>query len=261
MNNKVIRLIITLIGFLYILKSNANCDDHGIYVFPYQHLIHQNSIFVITGYMNSQDIILQLNKKYRIYLKSGDQKINLLVTEICTGQIKLTQAILKPEFKLKAGLEYMMMIDSLPEFERLEKFNKFEGFKEVTYQVIAETDKDIPQLSTKPKELQKKLYYYGCGPSIHVDFSQPATDRSEIIVRTTLKNLETGMKSTFYIEPDEGLIKVGRDMCSGAFDLFEGDLFEVEFTFMDSCGNKAKWKGKGIRFTRPTNTCTDYEND
>ena len=142
-------------------------------------------------------MILGLNKKHNIYLKSGNKKINLLVTEICVGQFYLTQAVLKPETELEAGLEYTMFIDDLPKYESFRKYNKTtHKYEPVTYKVVAERDNEKPQLSAKPKELNKTLVFYGCGPSIHVVFSNSAKDNSDIIVKTTVKNLKTGKETT-----------------------------------------------------------------
>ena len=82
----------------------------------------------------------------------------------------------------------------------------------MTFKVVAEKDNEKPQLSAKPKELKKTLVHYGCGPSIHVVFSNPAKDNSDIIVKTTVKDLKTGKETTYYIEPEGDKIKV---LCTG----------------------------------------------
>lgn len=127
--------------------------------------------------------------------------------------------------------------------------HKHESF---TYKVIAGNDIEQPELSSKPTELKKTLTHFGCGPSIHVVFSNPAKDKSEIIIKTTVKNLKTGKETTYYIEPDGNKINVGHGMCAGAFNFEDSKEYEVEFSFMDSSGNLAAWTGKRLKFTRPT---------
>lgn len=248
------QILTIIIGLLCSATVYADCAGTGLWVFPSGQTIKQNSIFVLDGYAESQNVILGLNKKHNIYLKSGNKKIKLLVTEICVGQFYLTQAVLKPETELEAGLEYTMHIDSLPEYESFNKYNRTtHKYEPVTYKVVAEKDNEKPQLATKPKELKKTLVHYGCGPSIHVVFSNPAKDNSDIIVKTTVKDLKTGKETTYYIEPDGDQIKVGHGMCSGAFDFEENsNNYEVEFSLMDASGNLTAWTGERIKFTKPT---------
>lgn len=247
------QILTILIGVFWTVSVYADCAATGLWVFPSGQTIKQNSIFVLDGYAESQHVILGLNKKHNIYLKCGNKKIKLLVTEICVGQFYLTQAVLKPETELEAGFEYTMYIDSLPEYESFNKYNRTaQKYEPVTFKVVAEKDNEKPQLSAKPKELKKTLVHYGCGPSIHVVFSNRAKDNSDIIVKTTVKDLKTGKETTYYIEPDSDKIKVGHGMCSGAFDFEENsNNYEVEFSFMDASGNLTTWTGERIKFTKP----------
>jgi hypothetical protein len=192
--------------------------------------INQNSIFVLTGYAESQHVIVALNTKHPVYLKSGRQKIRLQVSDICIGQFYLTQAILKPETPLEAGLEYILCIDNLPEYEHLDRYNsKTESYEPISYTVSNVVDTNKPELFTQAKELKKTIHYYGCGPAKYVVFSNPAKDSSEIIIKTTVKNLKTMKETTYYIEPDQEVINVGYGMCSGAFTYVEDDEhYEIE---------------------------------
>lgn len=239
---------------LFTISVNASCSGNGLWVFPSDSMVKQNSIFVLDGYAASQKIILGLNKKYPIYLQSGEKKIKLLVTEICVGQYRLTQAVLKPETELEAGLTYTMQIDSLSKYEGLYRYNYKKHISEdIKYTVIAGKDIDKPVLSSNPKVIGNILEYYGCGPEMYVVFNNPAKDNSSLIVKTTVKNLKTGKETTYYIQPDKkNKIYVGRSMCDGAFTFDEGRHYEVEFAFVDACGNVTPWVGKRIRFTSPS---------
>lgn len=246
-------LLTLVIALFCTATAYADCAATGLWVFPSGQTINPNSIFILNGYAHSQRVIPELNKKHSIYLKSGIKKIRLVVTEICVGQYRITQAVLKPEKELEAGREYTMHIDNLSENERLNRYNSATAkYEPVTYKVVSDKDLEKPQLSAKPIELKKTLDFYGCGPSTYVVFSHPAKDNSEIIVKTTVKNLKTGKETTFYIVPNGNEISVGHGMCSGAFDFDDGDNYEVEFSFMDSSGNSTSWTGERIKFTRPT---------
>ncbi len=263
---KLLTLLILCLGTVNVY---ADCAGEGLSFFPSGEIINKNSIFVIDGYAESQSIILELNKKHKIYLKSGNKEIKLIVTEICIGQFNLTQALLKPESELELGLEYTMVIDNLPEYDSLIRYNRLkQKFEPVSYKVVDALDTINPKLLEEPKEIEKTLIHFGCGPSKYVVFSNPAEDMSEIIIKTTVKNLKTGKKTKYYVEPFDGKIRVGHGMCSGAFlfsdekiivgqgvlpeDMLNNDNYEVEFSFMDSSGNLTSMEIPPIKFTKPT---------
>lgn len=246
------KVLALFIGFLVTYSAFADCTFNGLYVYPGGKTIKQNSIFIITGYGASQEVILGLNKKHDVFLKSGDTKIKLLVTETHVGQFYLTQALLKPETELVPGQDYQILIDNLPEYEQLGNFNRSTRKTEpYSYQVLALKDIEKPQISTQPKLIRKTFVHYGCGPEVYAIFSKPVTDTPDLIVKTTLKDLISKKKTTFYINPVGNEIMVGHDMCSGEFNLELGYNYEIEFSFMDSSGNLTNWTGKKIRFIRP----------
>lgn len=248
------KLISILIVLSFSLFAYADCAATGISIFPSNYSIKQNSIFVIDGYAQSQAVILELDKKYKVYLKSGDSKIRLIVSELYVGQFYLTQAILKPETELIAGLEYTVCIEGLPEYETLKRYNtKTRKNEAVSYKILAEKDEIAPQITAKPKVIDKSIVHFGCGPAVYVIFDNPVKDSSELLVKTTLKNKTTGKETTYYILPSENQIGVGHSMCSGAFDFDENKDYEIEFSFMDASGNMTAWTGERITFTKPEN--------
>jgi len=249
-------LILFLTAYVY-----ADCEGNGLSVFPAGKTLRQNSIIVLEGYGDSQAIISDLNKKYPVYLKSGEKKVNLKVIETCVGQYHLTQAILTPDTKLEAGLEYTIHIDNLPEFESLNRLNdETKKWEEIKYRVIYGEDTEKPFVQSTPKVIGKKLYYYGCGPSTHVEFNYNVKDDSEILIKTTVTNIKSGKECIYYIQPTKNKIEVGHGMCGGAFDFDKNLNYEVSFSFMDASGNTTYWQGEKIKFTKPTKRSTD-DND
>lgn len=247
------QLLIITISLFWSASLYADCAGSGLYVFPSGQTIKQNSIFVIEGYANSQSVILELNKSYSIYLKSGDKKVNLLVKEICVGQFGLTQAILTPEKQLEAGLEYELIIDGFPKIESFNHYNsKTNTYDPIKWTVVAGTDNEKPVLTSRPKEIGKSYTLFGCGPALSVDFDFPVKDSSEVIIKTTVKNMSSGVETTYYIQPTNNQIEIGHGMCSGAFNFDDSNNYEVEFSFMDASGNLTAWTGERIKFTKPT---------
>ncbi len=246
-------LFITIVGILYSVSIFADCMANGLSVFPTTKTLSQNSIIILDGYAQSQNVIKGLNIKFPVYLKSGDKIVKLLVVEIHTGQFNITQAILKPEKQLEAGLEYTMFIDNLPEDESLYHYNTETKEREpIQYKILEKVDNDKPIIVSKPKEVKKTFRQYGCGPATYVIFDYSIKDSSVIIIKATVKNLKTGRETTYYIKPSDNQISIGHGMCSGAFKFDDSLEYEIEFSFMDASGNMANWTGERINFTKPT---------
>ncbi|MDI1233438.1 MAG: hypothetical protein PSX81_04085 [bacterium] len=248
---KTISIFILTIFFTNSIQ--CMCSWNRLSAFPIGNTIKTNSIFVIDGYGESQEVIKNINKKYAVCLKSNTSQIKLIVKEIRVGQFSLTQAVLFPESPLIVGQTYTLTIDSLPEYEYLNRWNEKEKQNElVTYTVIAGIDTIKPIFKVRPKELKKTFIQYGCGPEINVKFSCPVLDSSEYLIKATVKNLLTHKQSTYYVQADKKSIEIGHGMCSGAFDFGKGTAFEIEFSIMDASGNYSTWKGNRIKFNKPT---------
>ncbi len=232
-----------LCGLLYTVNTFADCKMSGLFVFPKEQTIRQNPVFVLDGFGFSEHTIEGLNKEYPVYLQCGDIKIPLIVRKMHKGQFELTQAVLVPADTLKAGLEYSLRIDGMPAYEN------FDGGG--TWKVVKGFDTSAPDMVNRPKESSKILELYGCGPVSYVVFKCHVKDSSELLVKASVRNLKTGIETVYYIETDGLEIKVGHDMCFGAFKFAEGTRYEVEFEFMDACGNTVPWEGSRLQFTKP----------
>lgn len=245
--------ILILVLILLTMNTFADCAGSGIYFWPSGQTIKQNSIIVIDGYAESQKVIIGLNKKYPIYLKSGNKKIKLSVKEILVGEFYLTQAVLTINEKLEAGKDYELFIDNLPDHKRsLRKWNtETREYEKVKWKVIEGIDTDKATWKTEPTETKKTLVYYGCGPATFVHFSFKIEDKSEYLIKTIVTNKKTNKTTSYYLEPSDTILKVGHGMCSGAFIFKDGDNYEVSFEIMDASGNLTTWSGKSLFFTKP----------
>lgn len=244
------KIIPILILLLTTVDGFSDCAPSGLYFWPTKHTISQNSIFVIDGYGTSQEIISGLGTTYKVFLKSGKQKIKLNVQEILVGQYRLTQAILKPETTLSVGQEYELAIENLGDFET-ENY-KYSDSTRIKWTVTSNSDITSPAWTDKPTFKDGYYRKVGCGTNISANFTFSASDSSEYLIRTTLKNKTTGVETTYYLKAGDKVITVGHNKCSGAFDFDGGDKFEVEFSLFDASGNLTKWTGERIEFKRPT---------
>jgi len=239
-----------------IAHSLADCGGQGMDFWPKGGIVKENPIFMVEGYANDESIITALNSDYPIYLKSGDEIIQLVVQEICVGQFYLTQAILTPESKLTVGKTYELIIENSPDYlNPLRTWNSAtEKYEPVTWNVISGEDKTVPTWTQKPRESKKTLVHYGCGPAIGVHYNFAVYDESPVLLKTTVTDLKSKVKTTYYLDATElSSIALGHGMCSGAF-IFEKDSkeFTVTFDLVDGSGNLNLWTYDAISFTKPT---------
>ncbi len=231
----------------------SRCKDSGLYFWPSGQTVCENSIFVIDGYLGSQEIITGFETKYKVYLKSGGQIVNLKVQETLVGQFGLTQAILRPETNLTVGETYELIINNLPDPDNeLSRYSELTNHKEkIKWTVIAGQDTIAPKWRKTPKFKNYSDEMFGCGPKNFAIFTFSATDNSELLIKTVVKNLSTGIETIYYLKPDSKRIAVGHGMCSGAFDFGISNDFEVEFSLFDASGNITAWADNSIKIKRP----------
>ncbi len=244
--------LITFLVFISIgFKGLADCAGSGLSVYPAQKQIKKDNLFMLEGYAHSQKIITGLNTEFPVYLESGNDRIALIVVETHVGQFNLTQAILKPEKPLTPGKEYQFVIDKLFNHEALSQYNpKTRKFDPVIYFVKDESDTEAPQWIKTPQEKDKSLVHFGCGPEIHVNFKFEVREQSDFLIKTTLKSVETGKETTYYIKQGKETVSIGHDMCSGAFNFEEGLNYQAKFAIMDTSGNVSE-ETEWMAFTKP----------
>lgn len=255
MKNTVQPLFVTLLLLFYAQASFAKCLGNALDVWPGPGTtVRQNAVFVLNGTGTSMSVIYGLNTKYPIYLKAGKQKIKLQMKETLTGDFKVAQAILIPATNLQAGLEYELIIDNLPDNERVTMYDRTTGKELKTrWKVIEGLDKTAPLFTQQPQYTSKAKQALGCGPAVRVNFSFTTADTvSNVLVQATVKDMVTGRMLTYYIAPLGNTITIGHGMCAGAFDFVDSRAYEVSFALMDASGNITPEPSKAIAFTAPT---------
>ncbi len=251
--------IVLLVFTLFTVTiSFAECDDDGIFCLSKSYIINKNGLIVLEFYGLSQSLVADINYKYPIYLKSSKDKIKLNVIEVLKGEMLVTQVVLKAKRTLKPNEVYSLEIDSLP--QKIQKPGRYNFEKDIWDKLIFKAnnyiDNENPVLKIEPSEYKKKLIYYGCGPECGVYFNLLGHDKSEIYARTTVKNVSTGLTTTYILSIENEKVYVGHEMCYGPFYFRNGDNFEVIFQLFDQSGNTSNFT-KSISFTKPTISTDD----
>jgi hypothetical protein len=256
------KIIVLFFLSFSITSAKSECSSGAISCWPGYSSIKKNAVFIITFYGTSQNIVSQIDSKNHIYLKAGGEKLALLIKEIHKGEFGLTQVLLKPASELTEGSVYEIFIDSLPPYEILNRWNpQTKKNERPRWEVSNKRDIENPKWLKPPTYVSKNVTQFGCGPGKTVNFNFQAGDSSGLLIKTTVKSLQTLKETTFYLDKEEGnQIQVGHGMCSGAFHFDDGDKYEVSFQLMDQSGNLSTKNAKPFRFSRPTIT-TQSEQD
>jgi len=246
-------ITLIILTFFIATIAYAKCANSGIYCLSKNTTLNKNGLIIFEFYASSQTLISDLNKKYPIYLKSSNGKVQLNIIETLKGEMSVTQIVLKPASDLKVNETYSLQIENLPKYERKpERYNSLSNKREeLTFKINNSVDNDLPTFTSKPTEQKKTLVYYGCGPERWVYFKLDGNDKSELFVRANVKNKATGKTTNYILSIENGSVKVGHGMCSGAFHFDNGDNFEVSFQLFDQSGNKSSMTNS-VAFSKPT---------
>jgi len=239
------RLILLFIILTINFSAKAECTSSGINVWPTQQNISTNSIFVIEGYAQSQELIRQLNKKNKVYLKCSSEIIPIKVLRILEGQYSLTQAILKPEKDLQIGKTYELHIDNLGMFD-------IDEYKVVKWTVNSENEIEKPEWNCEPTLKNKSFIAFGCGPAMYVDFCGTVKDKSPTLIYAKVIDKNKNTSSEYFLTSENQKISIGHGMCSGEFSFDESTNYEVQFGLMDASGNENLTLTEPIEFSSPT---------
>lgn len=246
MMNYLIFLIIALCNFSHISAqlNEDNCQLSHIRVFPPTSEINSNSVIVLREIPKLVEIIPELNKKYPVYLKSGDTEIPLSVVEMYRANF--IYAILKPETKLEAGKEYELIID----FPDEDLFcNRRERPCRVIYKATSVTETTPIFIKRKPLLMKNICTIRSCTRVYGAFFSICAKDTGFFLVKTVIKYSWRGPAYTDYILPDkQHQVFIGMGACSPLIYAKARRHVWVKFSVMDASGNVSVCNKKYIRF-------------
>ncbi|GAB2953709.1 hypothetical protein GCM10027048_18670 [Hymenobacter coalescens] len=233
--------------------GQAKCYTRGLRCWPSGGTLRPQPILVLDGLAQSQEIIHALGATYQAYLQAGKERVVLDVQDKLVGQYGVSQAVLKPRRPLTVGQRYELIIrgKGAGSGNLLEQANG-PYRANVVYTVVAGTDQTPPAWKAAPREHAKHYEEMGCGPEVYVDFTAAVLDESACLIKATVRDLDSGQASAYYLPPDAaGLVSVGHGMCTGAFRLENGRRYTVAFTLLDAAGNTTPWQGPALAFTRP----------
>jgi hypothetical protein len=177
-------------------------------------------------------------------LISEADTIPLKIFKKFEGQFRSGQVFLKGEKFLQTGLSYQLHADSafllgMDEYQREYWTDVLEETHWNVVEAVGENGKIF--FPEKVKEVRHEL---GCGPAVWVHFQDKNLPGKYFFTR--LQDLSFKKSSEFWLKSRNGEILVGHGMCSGAFELIQGNKYRVQFQVLNGAGlslsDWSEWK-------------------
>jgi type VI protein secretion system component Hcp len=234
----------TLVSVFFLLFSPyscfASCGSNSLTVFPGEVIVPRNARIMIEGYAESTKIIAHINGKNQAWLTSRYSRIRLKVIRSFSGQVNLAQTILSPESIPDPDITYTLVIDSLPDDERLRSCNEqMNNNDSIRFRFSKAYDYTSPVLFSTPVLKEKIDSPRICTPSNYVTFTSPIIESSPYLIIATLRDKTTGKVTIACLVPRSGTVTVGFTGCSGMVSFYDTHRYDISFEYMDICGNRS----------------------
>lgn len=221
------------------VAARADCAASGWHVFPPPgSTVPTNARFVVQGFASSQAAVKSLATRHpRLVADTGEQ-LPLKVLTVNEGGFELTQAVLAAKGALTPGVRYTLRFDD-------DTFSLRRGVS-ASWVVGAGADFEPPRWQAAPSAKPGERKEMGCGPSVHARLELAVEDAGPVLVRAVVKR--DGEVKEFLLErEDDGSLRVGHGMCSGAFQLGDG-AWTLELSAVDLAGNSTPAPGGAQAF-------------
>jgi hypothetical protein len=228
------RIILICLLTIIIQSSIFGKCIHGAFYTPQNDTIKPESLILldVVFYKENYDfkVIQELNNKYPVFLVSDSHKVDLEVLEINIGDVQIIQAVLKPKEKLIPGNLYKIVIKNLDKdssYINMRCNIKNWNFEVAQWYVIESNDTILPRILSKPKFIKKHSKRYGDGPEVLVKFQLKSNKNNIVLVEAELKSRYGKSKNFILWMEEDNMVNVGRNMCSGGFELKYNSGYKV----------------------------------
>lgn len=243
-----------LIIFLFIHSSKADCGSSGLEIFPTGQTLAENPIIMIQGGFQNFEYLNKLGKDYSIKLENEKESINLILDEICKTEASYLQMFFKTETKLTSGNKYKLNIKTPKTIEYLPSMSALGKYSISEFEWVVSNKKTAkPFFKKDPKLVERVFTAYGCGAKAFTIFDYKIEDNNDVLFLTELVEIESNFTQLAYIPSIDGKIKVGHNMCYGAFRYScRNKNYKVRFRIRDINGEFSENWTDWIKFKEPS---------
>lgn len=229
--------------------STAKCMYRRMQAFPRAGVhLPLNGRIVVEGYGADEDLVKDIAVHHPELWSAGD-RVPLRVATMNVGGLSITQAVLVPERPLLPTTKYTLRIYAP---ERPASDESEEKLRDTfAWTTGAGADRAAPRWQAPPKVADRVYRELGCGPESYVNVQVSVADAQPVQVLAEVRPAGGGPSARYFLQPQEGAIQIGHDMCSGAFQLADKGRYDVTLTAFDAAGNAAPAPGPALQIVGP----------
>lgn len=194
-----------------------------------------NFVFSMSG--NGKKVSEEILLGKEVFLKSGEEKIKLILKEKFVPHIDFIQMVFIPETKLRENAMYSLDLGQIvtPEFSMALGLPELQENKIPAWRVV-KTDSLLPAWKSKPMLSSMERIEGECGPSISILFNcdLPQNHNCAVLVETV--DILTQAQTAFLLFPSSEGFSVGREISGGPFEPVFMNWYKLRFRLMNSSG-------------------------
>jgi len=230
--------------------STAKCMYRRMQAFPRAGVhLPLNGRIVVEGYGADEDLVKDIAVHHPELWSAGD-RVPLRAAAMNVGGFNITQVVLVPERQLLPKTKYTLRIYAP---ERPASDDSEEKTRETfTWTTGASTDRAAPRWQAPPRAADRVYRELGCGPEAYVTVHVPVADAQPVQVLAEVRPAGGGPTARYLLQPQEGAIQIGHDMCSGPFQLADKGRYDVTLTAFDAAGNASPAPGPTLQIVAPS---------
>jgi hypothetical protein len=233
----------------------AECASEAFWVWPPTgHALPANGQIVLVGYQLLQEPVAQIARSAPRLVAEKDE-VPLRVVAVYRGELRLTQAVLRPERPLLPGRRYTLHLTQPKEAKGPlipDQVRTQDGKSPIAW-TVSHADVTPPRWREVPRKVSESVELMGCGPEVFVNVSASVDDDgSQVQMLAEVQDSVWGEPVRFRLTPYENEVALGHNMCAGAFRFAEGARYTVRLIAVDMAGNATPAPGGTLPFEGPS---------
>ena len=243
------KYFLTIISILLITQvCDAKCGG-AIEVYPRGKTVNTSGHIIIEahGWSKSHELLNQLGGKYRIYLFSDFEEIDLVKKDFKRGDKSWSQVLLTPIRELTVGLEYVLVAEiSNPDDElylNLKRMPRHGGMGRARWTVVENSTGTKTSNSIETTLKSSRIQKFGCVPAVENSYTTNDEIKNDQFILTQILEIESGKLTEFYVIKTNDELRVGHGMCSGPYKFAQNNSYKIRFSldYLNEITDEMNW--------------------
>jgi hypothetical protein len=253
------RTALFTLALLLAALVRGECAGPRMYALPGGKTLAQGQVLFIEGYAVDHAKFVAHMRRNKAYLLSGDERVALRFIKAHEGMFQLSQAMFLPAVPLQEGRTYTLHVEYLSADLPAPSRWDHELNKEVpiSWTVVEANEYDHVTVADTANVEKTTMVEYGCGPEMFVHVRVAETSPETAFCEVELRGSDGSRKGSYVLPLEQGVARIGHDMCSGAFAFDEGEACEARISVLLPDGRSMDGSTRTVRFLAPISEIRD----